>query len=181
MDEVRRLTQEGWRIGRLAKHFGCSKQTVWNRMQEHGIPTHPKHSCPGDVNPAWKGGRCLDADGYVLVYAPDHPQATKAGYVREHRLVMERASGRLLLPTEVVDHIDGNRQNNDPSNLRVFQRNAEHLAATLKGRRPNWTEDGQRRIREGVRRAVDRRRNASRQQSETDAARSPESSGQTRV
>lgn len=173
MDEIRQLTEEGWRLGRLAKRYGCSKQTILNRMNEAGIPSHPKHSAPGAANGAWKGGRYFDADGYVLVWAPDHPAATKEGRVREHRLVMERELGRYLLATEVVDHIDGNRSNNDPSNLRVFASNQEHLAATLKGRIPNWTEDGQRRMKEAPTLAAVRRRTASPKSSGTDGALSP--------
>lgn len=131
MDEIREWTAAGWRIGRIAKELGMSKQAVWDAMERHGIPRHPKHSCPGEVNPAWKGGRYFDDDGYVLVYAPDHPHADAANRVREHRLVMESMMGRLLLPSEVVDHIDGDPSNNSPSNLRLFASNAEHLRATL--------------------------------------------------
>ena len=138
IDQIRAWTEQGWRIGRIAKELNCSKQTVWNAMEKHGIPRHPTHSCPGDVNPAWKGGRYLDDDGYVLIYAPDHPYADKAGRVREHRLVMERELGRYLLPTEVVDHNDGQRAHNDPSNLTLYASNKEHLSATLKGRVPKW-------------------------------------------
>ena len=117
-------------------------------MDKHGIPRHPKHSCPGDVNPAWKGGRYLDDDGYVLMYAPDHPFADKAGRVREHRLVMEHELGRYLRPEEVVDHNDGVRDHNDPSNLTVYPTNKAHLVATLKGRLPKWTPEGRERIRQ---------------------------------
>lgn len=168
MDEIRELSAQGWRMGALAKRYGCSKTGLWKRMQESGIPRHPKHSCPGEVNPSWKGGRYFDDDGYVLIYAPDHPHATKDGRVREHRLVMEQVLGRYLLPTEVVDHIDGQRANNDPSNLRVFASNREHLAATLKGRLPNWTEDGQARILEGASRGRAILRTASHHPSGTD-------------
>jgi len=150
-DQIRRWTDDGWRIGRIAKELGCSKQTVWNVMEKFGIPRHPKHSCPGETNGAWKGGRYFDDDGYVLVYAPEHPHCDKAGRVREHRLVMESQLGRYLLAEEVVDHIDGQRANNDPSNLRVFASNREHLAATLAGRVPKWTEEGKERIRQGCR------------------------------
>ena len=153
MDDVRTMTESGCRLSVIAKKYGCSKQTVLDRMNEAGIPSHPKHSCPGSLNPAWKGGRYYDDDGYVLVLAPDHPYATKDRRVREHRLVMEKALGRYLLPTEVVDHIDGRKDNNDPGNLRVFARNGEHLAETLKGRVPQWSEDGKERIRQAVSRA----------------------------
>lgn len=158
MDDVRRMTEEGARLGVIARKYQCSKQTVLNRMNEAGIPAHPVGSNPGALNPAWKGGRYYDDDGYVLIYAPDHPHATKDGRVREHRLVAEKKLGRHLLPTEVVDHIDGVRDNNDPSNLRVFERNGEHLAVTLKGRCPKWSADGKRRIQAAARQPRGRRK-----------------------
>ena len=39
---------------------------------------------------------------------------------KEHRLVMERKLGRKLHGSENVHHIDGDRQNNDPSNLELW-------------------------------------------------------------
>jgi hypothetical protein len=57
---------------------------------------------------------------------PEHPNATKSGYVREHRLVMEKELGRLLEADEVVDHISRfDTLNNSPSNLRVMKK-VEH-------------------------------------------------------
>lgn len=157
MDEIRELAAEGWTLRELANRYGCSRQCMCTRMTEAGIPRLPPWSHPGERNPAWKGGRCLDGDGYVLIHQPSHPSATKAGYVREHRLVMEEVLGRRLLPKEVVHHRDRDKQNNDPSNLEVFERNADHLRAELAGQIPNWTEDGKRRIREGTRQAAARR------------------------
>ena len=89
----------------------------------------------------WRGGRSL-VGGYWMIYSPDHPAATKKKQVAEHRLVMEKLLGRYLTPSEVVHHIDGNRQNNAPENLMVFQTNKEHLKHELKGRVPKWTEEG---------------------------------------
>lgn len=107
----------------------------------------------------------IDGDGYVLIHTPTHPHATAAGYVREHRLVMESMIGRHLEPGEVVHHIDGDKQNNRPDNLQLFAANGEHLKVELTGRVPKWTEDGKRRIREGVRLSVVRRRASTRKAS----------------
>ena len=85
---------------------------------------------------------------------------------------MEQQLGRYLEPEEVVDHIDGDTSNNELSNLRLFSSNAEHLRVTLAGRTPNWSEDGRRRIREGVQRRWSRR-DANQTASGTDDPQSP--------
>ena len=43
-----------------------------------------------------------------------------------HRVVAEEMLGRALEPGEVVHHIDGDKRNCEPSNLRVFSSQAEH-------------------------------------------------------
>ncbi len=45
---------------------------------------------------------------------------TKTGTVLEHRLAYSIFIGRPLRSNECVDHRDGNKLNNDPSNLRVY-------------------------------------------------------------
>lgn len=100
----------------------------------------------------WKGGIKM-MKGYAYQRSPGHPNGTKHGnYVAVHRLVVEKKIGRYLLPTEVVDHIDGDITNNSPENLRVFESNAEHLRVTLKGRCPNWSAEGKAKLMDTVRR-----------------------------
>ncbi len=53
----------------------------------------------------------------------------------EHRVVAEEMLGRPLKPGEVVHHIDGNKQNNAPENLMVFESSSAHLAFHAKLRR----------------------------------------------
>ena len=156
--DVRAMTERGARLKEIAAKYGCSRQTILTRMNEAGIQAHPPHSNPGELNPAWKGGKYSDGKGYVLVYAPGHPFADCNRRVREHRLVMEQVLGRYLRPEEVVDHIDGNGMNNDPSNLRVFPNNSVHLAHTLAGRCPSWSAEGRARILASARRKDRRNR-----------------------
>jgi len=88
----------------------------------------------GKNSNGWKGGRKIDKDGYVLVYAPDHPNARKNGYVLEHRMIMAEQLGRALTSKEVVHHERG-KQNPDPKHLKVFGSNGEHLRIELSEKR----------------------------------------------
>lgn len=75
--------------------------------------------------------RYVGLGGYVMRYAPDHPLAGGNWYVLEHRVVAYDARGGVIRVCEAcgmvpvtwdtchVDHIDCDRQNNTPTNLRV--------------------------------------------------------------
>lgn len=74
----------------------------------------------GANNPQWKGGRKFDVNGYVKLYRPDHPNADSHDCVAEHRLVMEKKLGRLLVKGETVHHRNGVRSDNRPRNLELW-------------------------------------------------------------
>lgn len=74
----------------------------------------------GKNHPGWKGGRRI-RNGYVFVYAPDHPKAHD-GAIQEHRLLMEQHLGRYLEPDEVVHHLNGIKDDNRIENLQVIKR-----------------------------------------------------------
>lgn len=92
--------------------------------------------------------------GYVMEYSPDHPAASSAGRVFQHRLVMECVLGRLLERHEQVHHKDHDRTNNDPSNLELVD--ASTHAAHHAAHRPDVAE---RLTEQQVRAALDGRTN----------------------
>lgn len=80
---------------------------------------------------AWHNGKPKkhNQDGYVLVWEPRRA-VTYSGWVFEHRLVAEEEIVfRPLTSEEEVDHIDENKANNKPSNLRVLDK-MTHQAIT---------------------------------------------------
>lgn len=60
--------------------------------------------------------------GYLDLYLPNHPNATKSGKIGEHRYVMSEHLGRPLLPTENVHHKNGIRDDNRIENLELWSR-----------------------------------------------------------
>lgn len=161
--DLAELVESGYRLRELSTYYGKHRQTILNHIRKLGISYGYGKGSPGQRNGSWNGGRMQVGD-YVYLKCPEHPSATKHGYVLESRLVMEKQLGRYLLPTEVVHHKVG--FSNDPDNLVVYDTNADHLADTLKGKIPNWTAEGRQRILEGVRRPRGPRKSASRGQSE---------------
>lgn len=80
------------------------------------------------------GERQVDSCGYMTIYvANSHPYSTGyCGRQREHILVMENHLQRSLQKGEVVHHLDGDKTNNDISNLdlcSVAEHNACHGAS----------------------------------------------------
>lgn len=84
--------------------------------------TYCGRSCAAKANgrKRRKPGGLKTSHGYVLLRRPDHPMATRAGYVMEHRLVMAREIGRPLRANEVVHHTNGVKEDNRPENLELM-------------------------------------------------------------
>jgi hypothetical protein len=93
------------------------------RMKNHKTSTAFKK---GEENPVWKGGRTMDKKGYVHI-------RKLAGYVREHRFLMERKLGRSLQPWEDVHHINGDPKDNRIENLQLLS-HSQHAINTMTGR-----------------------------------------------
>lgn len=66
--------------------------------------------------------RKKDKDGYVRVYAGLHPFANGRLMILEHVMLMELILNRRLLTTEVVHHINRDREDNRIENLELMTR-----------------------------------------------------------
>ncbi len=77
----------------------------------------------GPKNPNWRGGKKVNKDGYTRIWLsatdPYYPMANRENYIMEHRLVMAKHLGRLLVRGELVHHINGVRDDNRIENLRL--------------------------------------------------------------
>lgn len=81
----------------------------------------------GENAPNWRGGRRKLQDGYFAIYSPTHPNMIKTlRLVREHRLVIEKHLGRMLLKEECVHHINEIKSDNRLENLYLFPSNSAH-------------------------------------------------------
>lgn len=159
LDQIRLLRSQEMTTREIAEVLGAHEETVRSRMVEAGIPRLEARART-EHNAFWNGGLSVDKAGYILARTPEHPNRTAGGYVRLHRLVMERHLDRLLTSEEVVDHLDGDTSDNRIRNLVLYPSNAEHLRATLRGRHsaedrlPRDQREQQRRA--AVQRALDR-------------------------
>lgn len=92
-------------VSRMAHQLRMYKKSYCSR----------KCSLKGGVeNTAKKFGTTRDnGQGYI-------EERTENGWVRQHRLVMERHIGRLLWPDENVHHKNGNRSDNRITNLEIW-------------------------------------------------------------
>ena len=146
IEKMLALYQSGVSVGETARKIHTNRQTVRKYLRASGVEIRPHSEATGKIenNPNWKGGRSVGE--YIYIRCPDHPHCNWAGYVLEHRLVMEKHLGRYLRSKEVVHHRDGNKHNNGIENLQLFASNGKHLAFELKGKCPKWTEEGRQRI-----------------------------------
>lgn len=89
-------------------------------MGKRFVHGHNNRGLRQEETSQWKGGIIIER-GYILEYSPTHPFNVK-GYIRQHRLVMEKYIGRYLEPMEDVHHINGVKTDNRIENLQLLTR-----------------------------------------------------------
>jgi len=93
-------------LGNIARELHTDEFKVSSFLKSLGFDSSKKRR---------KVERVIGTEGYASVADP----TGKRRYVLEHRLVMEQSLGRPLEEHETVHHIDGDKLNNDLSNLQL--------------------------------------------------------------
>lgn len=80
----------------------------------------------GEKSSNWKGGVRTTKAGYRQILCPEHPRADSGGYVMEHIVVWERATGVPVPKNCCIHHLNGIKADNRIQNLCMMQ----HIAHT---------------------------------------------------
>jgi hypothetical protein len=126
------LYQSGMSMADVAAEFGVTRQTVFMRFKRRGWETRPLYSNrqPSEV-----------FNGVVYSFHPGigYMRATTGARQLLHRAVWEHHNQRPVPDGWDVHHIDGNRLNNEPSNLQAMPKDEHarlHAALAEKGGEP---------------------------------------------
>ena len=112
----------------------CGKRI--EKIRKDGIKAQAcSHKCArtGKERGAYK--ERVEISEYLYLYLPKHPNATKSGYVAEHRAVVEKILGRYLKKKEVIHHINGNKHDNRLENLEVMTASEHNTLHAIKRKR----------------------------------------------
>lgn len=99
-------------------------QKSWNEGTKGVMKSNVTSFKKGVSHPFYKGR--IIHQGYVMLHRPEHPFCDRNGYVKEHRLIMEKELKRFLNPKEVVHHINEIRNDNRIENLLLFKSVSDH-------------------------------------------------------
>jgi hypothetical protein len=120
-----------WPMPSTCKIEGCDKPLDSNGMCGMHAQRVRRYGDPHYVTPEQQR-RANNRAAQLARFDSIKPDTYRKRFGRhEHRVVAEQTIGRPLLPGEIVHHIDGNKHNNDPSNLQVMTQDFHFRAHLL--------------------------------------------------
>ena len=108
--KIQSLSDKGFNGVEIAKKLKTQPATVYKIAKRFNI----------HIVDNFHKGYSISQAGYKMIRKNGHPFSDSKGYVREHRLIMEKFLGRYLEDGECVHHIDGDKLNNSIENLELM-------------------------------------------------------------
>jgi len=118
-----RLFNGGYSASKVGRECGYETTTVTRVLKRNGIKMSDGK---GENHSGWKGGKVVKG-GYPATHNPDHPRASRIGYVYDHVLEMEKNIGRIPDRNEPIHHIDFDKANSNIENLHLCESVSEHM------------------------------------------------------
>ena len=118
------LYKNGHSTTDIAKMFNCSTNSVIIHLKSLGCKILTRSEASINYFRNKHKYKCLDKkdNGYIVFRERGSRLNTSF-----HRVIMANHIGRELTKKEVVHHIDGNKANNEISNLMLFPNNGDHI------------------------------------------------------
>lgn len=152
------LYTNGMGCREIAERYGVDVGTIYSRLVSLGVSMRQRGvdasralraaNRRGSAHWNFKGGRYV-LKGYVYLLNPEHPLATKRGYIAEHRMVWYDANGPIA-PGWFIHHKNGMRSDNRLENLEAMSPSAhshhhdpDKIAGSYRKalEDPNWLRD----------------------------------------
>ncbi len=122
--------------GREISHSSSVRCMHCSHVHAWSIGHHRKeHFHKGNKSHMWKGGRSVQACGYVLIYNPSHLRAQCKGYVLEHIMIWEKSHNKSLPKGWIIHHLNGIKSDNRSINLVALPNKKHYLVLQAKAKR----------------------------------------------